>query len=139
MKRKNRLFSSPCIRPLLIDRCYQCRHGPDEASVGCGWTCRAAGKRRARPGHRARQSGRQSADPRLSTAAIRNLTCPSKMPDHHHAGPAGRSGCLDSKRAFDPRGGQTVVNPIEVSARLTGPSSPSSRPLSNPDSIPLTF
>jgi hypothetical protein len=28
MKRKNRLFSSPCIRPLLIDRCYQCHLAP---------------------------------------------------------------------------------------------------------------
>jgi cytochrome c553 len=133
-------FFESRIRPLLIERCYQC-HGPDEASgnlrldLKSGWE--KGGERgpaivRGNPADSLLIRAVSGADPELS------------MPPADSGPPLTPAQREDlavwiRQGAFDPRDGQQTLNPIETAARTHWAFQPVQPPQIEPGQHPVDF
>ena len=133
-------FFESRIRPLLIDRCYQC-HGPDEASgrlrldLRSGWERGGETGPAIVPGNPADSlliRAVNGSDPELSMPP-KDAGPPLTPAQQEDLAAWIRNG------AFDPRGGQTVVNPIEVSAKTHWAFQPIQPPTVEPGQHPIDF
>lgn len=133
-------FFESRIRPLLIDRCYQC-HGPDEASgrlrldLKSGWE---------RGGERGPAIVPGNPADSLLIRAVAGSDPELSMPPKDSGPPLTPAQQEDLATwirhgAVDPRSGQAVVNPIEVSAKTHWAFQPIQAPAVTPGQHPIDF